>query len=173
MRILFNIIKKRHTLRIAYTQEWTNSSLGIRLFGYAILLAHPIEHAKNDWSKSKCTSNQDRIRNIAFFIYHLTELVAFILNMFPSISTVFAMRLLLMHLKKWFSYFKTHPSEGFSRICWKHGTLHKIKFATHVVIIICINFSEQKILKNSNVQTFLIVVLMVGLWLKIKIEKFN
>ena len=77
VRILFNIIKKRHTLRIAYTQEWTNSFLGIRLFGYAILLAHPIEHAKNDWSKSKCTSDQDRIRNIAFLIYHLNRTCSF------------------------------------------------------------------------------------------------
>ena len=47
-------------------QGWTNFFLDARLFGRAILLAHPIGHAKNGWSKPKCTSNRDTTGNIAF-----------------------------------------------------------------------------------------------------------
>ena len=45
---------------------WKNFFLGSRLFGCAVLLAHPsIGHAKNKWSKPKCTSNRDTTKNIA------------------------------------------------------------------------------------------------------------
>ena len=62
VRILFSMIKKHHTLRIVYTQGWSNSFLGARPFGRVILLGW----SKNGLSKSKCTSNRDRTRNVVF-----------------------------------------------------------------------------------------------------------
>ena len=45
-------------------QGWTNSFLGVRLFGRPILLARSIGHAKCGCSKPKCTSDRDTTRNI-------------------------------------------------------------------------------------------------------------
>ena len=50
-------------------QGWTNSFLGARFFGCAILLAHPIVHAKGGWSEPKCLPHRDTTRNI--FSYSL------------------------------------------------------------------------------------------------------
>ena len=52
----------------------------------------------------------------------------------------------------------------------KHGILLKIKSATDALILICTNFSEKKIVKDSDRQMLLLVVLMVELWLKLQIE---
>ena len=52
----------------------------------------------------------------------------------------------------------------------KHGILLKIKSATDALILICTNFSEKKIVKDSDRQILLLVVLMVELWLKLQIE---
>ena len=43
--------------------------IGARLFGRAVLFASPIGHAKNGHSKSKCTSDGDTTRNIAFLLH--------------------------------------------------------------------------------------------------------
>ena len=47
-------------------QGWANFFLSARLFGRANLLARPIRHAKNGWSKPKCTPDGDKTSNIAF-----------------------------------------------------------------------------------------------------------
>ena len=52
----------------------------------------------------------------------------------------------------------------------KHGILLKIKSATDALILICTSFSEKKIVKDSDRQILLLVVLMVELWLKLQIE---
>ena len=38
----------------------------ISLYAPYVLLAHPIGHAKNTWSKAKCLSNRDTTRNLSF-----------------------------------------------------------------------------------------------------------
>ena len=59
---------------------------------------------------------------------------------------------------------------GSNTVTRKHGILLKIKSATDALILICTNFSEKKIVKDSDRQILLLVVLMVELWLKLQIE---
>ena len=79
--------------------EWVNTDslkkyfVNARLFGHAILLPHPIGHAKSGWSKPNCTSDQDTTRDIAFCsLLPKKWLAAVVLNVLPL--KVFAMRLL-------------------------------------------------------------------------------
>ena len=53
-------------------EGWTNFFLGTLLFRCAILLARPIEHTKNRWSKPKCSSNRYTATN-TFFCYLLAK----------------------------------------------------------------------------------------------------
>ena len=49
-------------------QGWTNFFLGAQLSGRAILLARPIGHAKNGWSKGYVRSRHNKKHRFLFFI---------------------------------------------------------------------------------------------------------
>ena len=78
-----------------------------------------------------------------------------------------------MRLKEWFSYFETHPAKGVQK-----NLLKTWNFTKNEICHRCFDNNLQKlfrtkILKNSNMQMYMIVALMVGLWLKLQIEKVN